>query len=302
MSKHKSGWFSRFSKSIQKGEGQSYNYRLFDELSLLAKNRFKWSNLPDGIESRYIERYLFETGQVSFFKDSENGMLSLPCSPANSLNVYGEPMSFNVYGVNYSKIVDTDDMVRILCNDNATPNILKVQYYAFLIDEIEKTMYMNLKQQRYPWIIGASKETELSIKKLLDKIDDFTPAILTDRRITDGGDLSFKSLNTETPYILDKLRAEKMEVVNELLSWLGLNNTQNNKRERMLVDEINVNNNQILMNLDIEYKNRQKACEEINKKFGLNITVEKTIDELSVDFLGSQIEDRKEDEKRGWFK
>ena len=38
--------------------------------------------------------------------------------------------------------------------------------------------------------------------------------------------------------------------------------------------------------LDIEYKNRLKACKEINKKFGLNVTVKKVIDELSCDFIG----------------
>ena len=44
------------------------------------------------------------------------------------------------------------------------------------------------------------------------------------------------------------------------------------------------------MYLDIEYKNRLLACEEINKKFGLNVKVEKVIDSLSHDFLGHQKE------------
>ena len=44
------------------------------------------------------------------------------------------------------------------------------------------------------------------------------------------------------------------------------------------------------MYLDIEYKNRLLACENINKKFGLNVKVEKVIDNLSLDFLGSKKE------------
>ena len=61
---------------------------------------------------------------------------------------------------------------------------------------------------------------------------------------------------------------------------MGLNNSNanNGKKERLLVDEVNVNNGEILMYLDVDYKNRVKACEEINKRFGLNVKVSKNIE------------------------
>ena len=79
-----------------------------------------------------------------------------------------------------------------------------------------------------------------------------------------------------------------------LLTKLVLNNSSINKKERLLVDEVNVNNGQILMYLDIDYKNRVLACEQINKKFGLNVQVEKVIDNLSLDFLGKEKVELKE--------
>ena len=47
-----------------------------------------------------------------------------------------------------------------------------------------------------------------------------------------------------------------------------------------MVDETNANNSQIEMNLDLGFKQRELACKMINEKFGLNITVEKTIKTL----------------------
>ena len=45
------------------------------------------------------------------------------------------------------------------------------------------------------------------------------------------------------------------------------------------------------MYLDVEYKNRLLAAEQINEKFGLNIKVEKVIDNLSLNFLGQEKEE-----------
>ena len=99
-------------------------------------------------------------------------------------------------------------------------------------------------------------------------------------------------LNTEAKYIVNNLQEHKNNIINELLTKLGLNNSSANgsKRERLLVDEVNINNGQILMYLDVEYKNRLLATEQINEKFGLNIKVEKVIDNLSLNFLGQEKE------------
>ena len=64
------------------------------------------------------------------------------------------------------------------------------------------------------------------------------------------------------------------ELEREILTFFGLNNSFE-KKERLLVDEVNSNNDYINRNVDIMYANRQVACEELNKKFGLNVKVSK---------------------------
>lgn len=297
MSKGKS-WFNKFASLFQKHGGQLClnDSRLFAQISLLAKNRFRWEGLPDGIESRYIEELLFTDGQCGFYKDDNLGLLVLRSNPVG-INIYGDPVEISLTGQGggYQKIVKADECVRVMANDLCLPSLYQVEHYTTLIDEIEKTMFLNLRQHRLPFIIPTTKENELSVKKLLTKVENGDLAILVDKRMEMVGDNGLNVLSTNVPFLLDKLQEHKNDTMNEMLSWLGLNNTNNNKKERLLVDEVNVNNGHILMNLDNEFKNRELACKKINEMYGTNITVKKVIDELEVTFHGSN-DDRVEDD------
>ena len=58
----------------------------------------------------------------------------------------------------------------------------------------------------------------------------------------------------------------------EILSFNGLNNNFE-KKERLLVDEVNSNNDFIDRNVELMYRQRQLACDQMNKKFGWNVKV-----------------------------
>ena len=70
----------------------------------------------------------------------------------------------------------------------------------------------------------------------------------------------------------------------ELLTFLGINNTLE-KKERLLVDETNSNNQFIKKASDIGFKQRQLACEQINEMFGLNVNVIETQDEFEMEVV-----------------
>ena len=293
MSKTKSMWNRGVELLLNTHDNHNLSI-LLNEIMLLALNRFKWTNLPDGMESRHIERALFEHGQCAFFEREEGGLLCLPCSAGNGYNVYGEPMGVNITGVGYSTYKNIDEVVRILNNDRGIPTTPMVYKYANLLNEIEVTQSRNLKHQRVPYIIPTTKDNELTVKNIYKKIDEGNEVIFVDSKLSNGGDIGIQVLKTDSKYIVNDLQEHKNNIINELLTKLGLNNSSINKKERLLVDEVNVNNGQILMYLDIEYKNRVLACEQINKKFGLNIQVEKVIDNLSLDFLGKEKVELKE--------
>lgn len=289
MSKKKS-WYHNGDKLVF--ETDSREGRLYSTYSLIAKNRFRWNNLPKEIESHKIEEYLYNVGQVSFFFDEDRKMFyCLPCCQDGNLNVYGEPVGFMMYGVDYTKHLPVDKMVWVKNNDHCLPTRNQVSFYTDWIDDIEKTMRKNLKQLRQPDIIATTKNNELTVRNMWDKVEEGEEPIFYDKDSFRGGEFPVQVLNRNVTNNLDSLQKNKDDVMFELLTFLGINNANTSKKERMIVDEVNVNNIHILMNLDIEFKNRQLACEMINEKFGLNVEVEMVIEELQDRYMTTEITD-----------
>lgn len=288
MSSKKSVWTKGDSLLLDNALATN-NYRIFDYFSTLVLNRFKWTNLPQSLEGRFIEKALYNNGQAFFYKDEKLGYVCLPCEDCSELNIYGEPLAVKVFGHGFSKIVPISDGVRILDNDRATPPIVHINYYVNVLNEITHTIMMNLRQQRFPFIIPTTKETELTVKNIFNKMDELEPVIFTDKTLSEDihGKEGIKVLNTGVPYLLDKLQDFKNDITNELYTLLGINNANTDKKERMLVDEVNVNNVSIMTSLDLAFKTRKDAVKEINKKFGLNISVDTTLNDIDLDFKGN---------------
>ena len=74
------------------------------------------------------------------------------------------------------------------------------------------------------------------------------------------------------PYVADKLIAYKKEIWNEFLTFLGINNVLVDKKERLVTDEANANNEVVNLNLQSFLIPRQEACKQFNKLFGLEGT------------------------------
>ena len=263
---------------------------IYKHYELLSKNRFKWTNLPDGLESRHIEKGLFDYGAVAFFKDETLGVMCLPCTPSNSLNPYGDPLEYTLYGMGSygNKTMKTKNIVVIRENDLCLPMSVYVANFADKVAETEKTLRQNLRQQRKPYVIATTENNKLSMRNMYEKIDNGEDAIYVDKRKSEGGNIGIEVLQTKSEYLVDKLSLHEDKLESKLLSMLGLNNANLNKKERLVSDEVNANNSNILMNLELGYKNRKLGLEQVNKKFDLNIELEKTIDLLDVSFTGKE--------------
>ena len=143
--------------------------------------------------------------------------------------------------------------------------------YAERMLEVEMCIRANINQQKFPWFINATEKTKKSLEIIFEKVENFEPFILANKEIG-LGENALEVLTMPTPYVADKLNEYKYELEREILTFLSLNNNFE-KKERLLTDEINSNNDFISTNAMLMYKNRLQACKEINEKFGLNIKV-----------------------------
>lgn len=262
--------------------------RLVKYYQMLALNRYRWENLPNGIESRYIEQMLYDNGECAMFDHPDFGLCVLRSSSRENLNIYGEPTKLSVSGFNEHRTIMIDECVRILNNDLGLPTLPDIEYYARRMAEIDDIILQNLRQQRVPYLFATDSNNEFSLKNLYDKIYQGEQAVFVDKEMLNGQPENIMVLPTLAPYLVDKLQIQKQEMERELLTYLGINNTLE-KKERLIVDETNSNNQFIKMASDIGFKNRQKACEQINEKFGLNIKVVETQNEFAEEVMDDGI-------------
>lgn len=264
--------------------------RLYTHYKMLALNMFTWENLPYPLEGRHIEKYLYEYGQAIFYDNEIFGKICLPCAPTGSLNQFGEPLSVTVNSHLIHDTVMLKDGIRILNNDLIIPTDFYVRQYAEKMTEVEMSIDMNVKQQKFPFFVETDKKNEFTMKQIFKQKEDGTPYIYANKNLGIGQ----TTVHTlDVPYVVDKLSEYKYNLEREILTFLGLNNTVE-KEERLLVDEINSNNDFIERNVDIMFKNREFACKRINELFGTNIRVVKNSDIKSVSLDLSKKEGDKE--------
>lgn len=272
--------------------------RLTKHYQMLALNRYRWENLPNGIESRYIEEMLYDNGECAMFDHPDLGLCVLRSSSRENLNIYGEPTKLSLTGFNEHRTVMMDECVRIMNNDLALPTLPNIVYYARRMAEIDDIIMQNLRQQRVPYLFATDENNSFSMKALYDRIYQGEPAIFIDKEMLKGEPENIMVIPTVAPYLVDKLQIQKQEMERELLTFLGINNTLE-KKERLLQDETNSNNQFIKMSSDIGFKQRQLACQQMNEMFGLNVIVVETQDEFQKEvmddgelYIGNSSDDR----------
>lgn len=240
-------------------------------LTQLANTMFKWNNLPNNIPERFIEKVLFNWGQCAFFEDAELGFMATRVTPSQVLNCYDEPIKVTAYAVNYQHDYNADDVVIIRNNPFEVPTSYSIRLFAQRLTEVERTLDVNIKAQKTPIIILVDEKQRLTMRNFMMKYDGNTPFIFGNK----GIDLeSVKALNTEAPFIADQLMIYKHDVWNEAMSFLGIQNANTDKKERLITDEVTANNQLVMLSANIMLASREKACKAINERFGTDISVE----------------------------
>ena len=252
-----------------------------NRLTELSVSMFEWKNLPPTVDARYLELHLFETGSMIYFDDEVIGNLCLDCLPAGRLDVYGNPVLRRAYSVynNYQKLLKESNSVIIWNNYLHTNSILEVKMFAKRLYNLDRIIDVNANAQKTPVLIQGTEQQRLTLKNLYKEFDGNSPFIFGDKNL----DLnSLKTLQTGAPYVCDKLYNLKQMYWNEALTYLGINNSGAQKRERMLAIESSQAQGGTISSRYSRLQSRREAVEKINAMFGTNIEVNYREDFISI--------------------
>lgn len=252
--------------------------RCFKKLCL---SMFEWIDLPKGMDSRFLEEVLYYNGLACLLYDETKGFINTASTPSGNLNIYGLPTSINCFSYGYSSIRNlytglaneearkTNCILVFNCQDRES-TFSSMELFAYRMYKAERSSDININSTKSPIVILADEKTKLSMVNAYAQYDGNQPVIVGKKGQFNLNDIT--SINTKAEFIADKLQDYKKGIWNELLTFLGINNL-NEKKERMVTEETNQNNEVINLNLQSFLIPRKKACEQFNELFGENIDV-----------------------------
>lgn len=266
----------------------------FNRLKSIALVLFKWEGLPDSCNVRFLEETLFTYGKAIFVHDKTLGYMNLKVTPEGKLNVYNEPVRWRAYSTGYSQSFDLSNAVYIRNNYLTVPTASTVELFAYRLYEAERSADVNIKGQKFPRLVRASEKQRLTMQNVYQQYDGNQPVIFTDENLDPN---LMGVLNTETPFVADKLMYHKKQIWNEAMTFLGIKNINQEKKERLITTEVESNNELIQFGSHVMLETRQEAADKINKLFGLNVSVRtRTFNDLAEDV---NIEEGKEEYEDG---
>lgn len=261
------GWSSAWQNNVT----YLHYYYLLKELAI---NMYKWEGLPDTIDERFLELTLFENGYGVYFDDDVIGNLFLQCTIGGQLNLYRIPINRMAYSVgnnSYHKYLTEKDSVIVFNNYLHTTTHISIDMFAQKLYNISRTIDVNINAQKTPILITCDDKQKMTFKNAYQQYEGNEPFIFGYKGFDKE---AFQVLQTDAPFVADKLSIEKNRIWNEAMLFLGINNNNMDKKERQISDEVNSNLEQITMSRMVGLNSRKQGADQINRMFGTNITVE----------------------------
>ena len=275
----------------------NYSFKqYYNRLTELSVSMFEWKNVPDTIDIRFLELALFGDGLAVFFYDDVLGYLALRCAIGGQMNVYRIPTKRRAYAANgYNKNLDESNSVIIFNNYLHTNSMLDVELFARRLYNLDRAIDVNANAQKTPILVQCDENQRLTLKNVYMKYDGNEPVIFGDKNLNPN---SIKVLQTGAPYVADKLYQLKTQIWNEALTYLGISNINVTKKERLITDEVTRNQGGTMASRYSRLEARRQACDEINRKFGLNISCDYREDtRLADDIFQDSIKEEENDDE-----
>ena len=235
-------------------------------------NKFSFKNLPNGISEQFIKETLFTFG-FGIFYVNKYGFLHFSKASKIDFNDYNEPIGFHTESkTNNHEYVKAEDCVIMYNNEMRLPSSIDVHYFSKRLSDIDKTILCNMEQLKNSMVISCPEGQKKTIERLIEQKKDCEPYIIVESSFSNYNQpVNFFATKTEN--ICLQLEEEKKIAESQALTFFGINNVNINKKERLITNEVDSNNEEIALRNDSMLDERIKAIDNVNKKFGCDIKV-----------------------------
>lgn len=250
------------------------NWLVLDDMIELAENVYQLKKVPEYIDVGYVNQVLLMNGSIAWFYDDVlESVLALPYDVLKGFDIYGRPLEIMARAKNgrYYRKLKRGEFVIMYDNARKISILPKIIQRANRIALSIRTQDINIAQQRMPRIWRTSKDKEETVKGILNQVEGMVENVLAYDNI-DLDDLS--CVCEPAPYIVDKLDLHLEREWASFYRMIGISSVVQEKKERLITDEVNASQGGTIASRYNRFEPRQRAIDEINKKWSLNIEIE----------------------------
>ena len=240
---------------------------------------FKW-NLPDNWNKDYFLYCLYCYGFIAVCETDKFGVICQGCG-LQGYDVYYQPTNAVITnpllkGILTPRIHKECTLFKLQPNFSGIMDI--VGYYADLLAIASESAGVNFVNSKLAYIFTAANKTVAeSYKEAYDRVASGETAVVLDKSLErPDGSIGIQMMNSSVSqtYIADKILSDMQTIMQMFYTDIGLPNSNLQKRERMISDEVNANNVSTLSRADMWLENLKEVSRETNDMFGTNISVE----------------------------
>lgn len=244
-----------------------------------AVSIYKWE-LPKTWDRDYFLYVLYIAGYVGVINSGAEFGVVPQWGTLDGYNLYYAPRKFRysnpLIGDGAPVIHEECEIIKLQGNYTGIWDL--ILYYASKMALLSEAFDMNAANVKTSRIFFAkSKASAETLKKLADKVQSGQVITVLDKDLLDdNGKLTVEWFNDDLNknYICDKLLIELRKLENEFCTDLGIPNSNTDKKERLITDEVNSNNTETMLRADLWLERLKECCEAVNKMYDLNISVD----------------------------
>ena len=240
---------------------------------------FKWQ-LPKTWNKDYFLYSLYVNGFVGVFNSGAKYGVVPQWGTLNGYNIFYAPSKF-VYSnplLGTGELVIHEECELIKLQGNYTGIWDMICYYAgkmALLAEAVDMNAINVKSSKL--FFTKNKAAAETLKKLFDRVSSGNPCVVLDADLlNDEGKLNWEWFNDNLGqnYIVDDLLIDLRKLENEFCTDLGIPNSNTEKRERMITDEVNSNNTETALRAELWLERIKDCVDRVNTMFDTQISVD----------------------------
>lgn len=270
-----------------------------NELQTLLINLIKYENVPDTFNARGLEYMLRSFGYANLIaldKDHifvqglgmDNIGVNIPLgSLIGGFNLKESPEltklldgkePYLLTRLNLDQAKSQDAVYVTMANKFAyyygsqASDMDMVNYTASLLAEIKASLIENIEQQKTPFV-GFTKDGSLTSKVVWQQLASGKPFIQIDSDQYDDISKVITTMPVQTPNLAPTLEDSWHSAFSEFLTFAGIDNSNIDKKERLVADEATANNAAVSAFMQTYLNARQDQLDLLNKAIGTNIKV-----------------------------